>query len=283
MYYIIIFCTFSGKNDFITAIYVIFLGVLPAIALFLFGIWYVRNSGQHWKKDVMSTYVSSLDRFKKKRKPHANKSLDVSTSNTSKTHYTAGSKFFGWRIIISAYFTPKKKNASRNTNNKIFTISDNVSLKESLQITKTDLISTTNPDAIKCSNNIEYRKSLLFGNVKPDVSTKPQTNEVYNKIATFSVPAVEVQSKKITPLKSELSSKISERIQQIQKRSSKNDKGFTLNTDIKFEHLNESPASTSNIISKMPDVFNNSKKPAPFYNKKPPPPPAPAQSLKPKI
>jgi len=231
----------------------------------------------------MSTYVSSLDRFKKKRKSHANKSLDVSTSNTSKTHYTAGSKFFGWRIIISAYFTPKKKNASRNTNNKIFTISDNVSLKESLQITKTDLISTTNPDAIKCSNNIEYRKSLLFGNVKPDVSTKPQTNEVYNKIATFSVPAVEVQSKKITPLKSELSSKISERIQQIQKRSSKNDKGFTLNTDIKFEHLNESPASTSNIISKMPDVFNNSKKPAPFYNKKPPPPPAPAQSLKPKI
>ncbi|XP_011065358.1 PREDICTED: uncharacterized protein LOC105152646 [Acromyrmex echinatior] len=45
----------NGKNDFITAIYIIFLGVLPAIALFLFGIWYVRNSGQHWKKDVMST------------------------------------------------------------------------------------------------------------------------------------------------------------------------------------------------------------------------------------
>ncbi|KYN00635.1 Disintegrin and metalloproteinase domain-containing protein 12, partial [Cyphomyrmex costatus] len=280
----------NGKNDFITAIYVIFLGVLPAIALFLLCIWYVRNSGQHWKKDVMSTYVSSFNRFKKKRKPHANKSLDVSSSNTSKTqtHYTAGSKFFGWRIIIAAYITPKKKNTSRNTNNKIFTISDNVSLKEPPQITKTDLISTTNPDAIKCSNNIEYRKSLLFGNVKPDtmdktVSTKSQTNEVYNKITTFSVPGVEVQSKNITPLKSELGSKISERIQQIQQRSFKNDEGFTLNTDVKFDHLNESLTSISNITLQTPDIFNNSKKPAPFYNKKPPLPPAPAQSLKPKI
>jgi len=229
----------------------------------------------------MSTYVSSLDRFKKKRKPHAKKSLDVPTS---KTHYTAGSKLFGWRIIISAYSAPGRKNASRNANNKIFTISDDVTLKEPLQITKADLISTTNPDAIKYSNNIEYRKSLLFGNVKPDVSTKPQTHEVYNKIATFSIPTDEVQPKKITPLKSELSSKISECIQQIQKKSSKNEKGLTLNTELKFEHLNESPASTSDVTPKTSDVlFDNSKEPAPFYNKKPPPPPAPAQSLKPKI
>ncbi|EZA52578.1 Disintegrin and metalloproteinase domain-containing protein [Ooceraea biroi] len=45
----------NARNDFITALYVIFLGVVPAIALLLFGIWYIRNSGQHWKKDVMST------------------------------------------------------------------------------------------------------------------------------------------------------------------------------------------------------------------------------------
>lgn len=227
----------------------------------------------------MSTYVSSLNRFKEKRKPHANKSLRVPMS---KTHYTPG-KFLGLRIEISAYFAPKKKNASRDAS-KIFTISDDVTVKEPLQITKADLISTTNPDAIKCSNNIEYRKSLLFSNTKPDVDTKPQMHEVHNKTATFSVPAVEVQSKKITSLKSELGSKISERIQQLQKRSSKNEKGLALNTDLKFEHLNESPASTSDVTSKTPDVlFNNSRKPAPFYNKKPPPPPAPAQSLKPKI
>lgn len=272
-----------ARNDFITALYVIFLGVVPAVALLLLGAWYVRNSGQYWKKDVMSTYVSSLDRFKEKRKPHANKSLRVPTSTT---HYFAGSKFFGLRVMICAYFTPKKENTSRNGNNKVFTISDDATLsgKEPPQITKADLISTTNPDAIKCSNNIEYRKSLLFGNVKPDISEKPQTHEVYNKIANVSVPSVEVQSKKVTPFRSELGSKISERIQQIQKRSSKNEKGLTLNTGLKFEHLNESPTSTSDVTPKTPDgLLNNSKEPAPFYNKKPPPPPAPAQSLKPKI
>lgn len=231
----------------------------------------------------MSTYVSSLDRFKEKRKPHANKSQRVPTKSK---YFIAGSKFFDLRIMISAYLTPKKKNTSRNANNKIFTISDDVMLsgKEPPQITKADLISTTNPDAIKCSNNIEYRKSLLFGNVKPDISAKPQMQAVYNKIATVSAPSVEVQSKKITPFRSELGSKISERIQQIQKRSSKNEKGLTLNTDLKFEHLNESPISTSDVTPKTPDIaFNNSKEPTPFYNKKPPPPPAPAQSLKPKV
>nr|XP_012222956.1 PREDICTED: uncharacterized protein LOC105672528 isoform X2 [Linepithema humile] len=45
----------NARNDFITALYVIFLGVVPAVALLLLGVWYVRNSGQHWKKDVMST------------------------------------------------------------------------------------------------------------------------------------------------------------------------------------------------------------------------------------
>lgn len=259
----------SARNDVAIVLYIIFLGVVPAVALLLFSVWYVRNSSQHWKKDVMSTYVSSFNRFKEKRKPHANKSLGVPTS---KTHYT-GNKFLG---AISAYFTPKRKNIARNAN-KIFTISDNATLKESLQITKTDLISTTNPDAIKFSNNIEYRKSLLFDNVKPDVSAKSQTQ---NNIAILSIPAVEIQ-KKMTN-RSELGSKISECIQQIQKKSPKNVKGLTLHTEFKFEHLNESPATSSDVTPKT-DVFNNSKTPAPFYSKKPPPPPAPAQSLKPKI
>ncbi|GAB1860163.1 ADAM 12 [Camponotus japonicus] len=261
----------NARNDVATVLYIIFLGVVPAVALLLFSVWYVRNSSQHWKKDVMSTYVSSFNRFKEKRKPHANKSLGVPTS---KTHYTAGNKFFG---AIFAYFTPKRKNITRNAN-KIFTISDNAALKESLQITKTDLISTTNPDAIKFSNNIEYRKSLLFDKVKPDVSAKPQ---MQNNIATLSIPAVEIQKK--TAHRSELGSKISECIQQIQRKSPKNVKGLTLNTEFKFEHLNESPANSSDVTPKADVLFNNSKTPTPFYNKKPPPPPAPAQSLKPKI
>lgn len=223
---------------------------------------------------MMSTYVSSLGRFSEKRKPHVNKSLAV----PSKTHYkSAGSKFFG---VIFAYFAPKQTDISRNAGNKIFTINDSATLKESLQITKTNLISTTNPDAIKCSNNIEYRKSLLFGNVKSDVSVEPQ---VRDGVAILSVPAVEIQSKKAPPLRLELGSKISERIQQLQRKSPKNVKGLTLNTEFKFEHLNESPASTSDITPKSSDIFSNAKTPAPFYNKKPPPPPAPAQSLKPKI
>lgn len=263
----------SVRNDFVTALYVIFLGIVPAVALLVFGVWYIRNSGQHWKKDIMSTYVSSLDRFRKKRKSHANKSHSVSTS---KTHYTAG-RFLG---VISAYFTPKQKNTLHNENEKMFTISDNEKLKKSLQIIKTDLISTTNPDAIKCSNNIEYRKSLLFGIGKSDVSPAKPPND----IAILSVPAVEVQPTKLPPLRTELGWKVSERIQQFQKKSPKNVKGLTLNTEFKFEHLNESPANTSDITPQSSDVLsNNSKMPAPFYNKKPPPPPAPAQSLKPKI
>jgi len=178
--------------------------------------------------------------------------------------------------MISTYLAPRQKNGSHNTNNKVFTISDNATLKKSLQITKTDLISTTNPDAIKCSNTIEYRKSLLFG--KPDVSENFQNNTA----STFSVPTVEFQPKKIAPLRLELGSKISERIQQIQRKSPRNIKGLTLNTEFKFEHLNESPANTSDITPKTSDELL-SKTPAPFYNKKPPPPPAPAPNLKPKI
>ncbi|XP_035723048.1 uncharacterized protein LOC118442022 [Vespa mandarinia] len=45
----------NARNDFITAIYIIFLGVVPMLALSSIGVWYVRNSGQHWKKGALST------------------------------------------------------------------------------------------------------------------------------------------------------------------------------------------------------------------------------------
>jgi len=118
----------------------------------------------------------------------------------------------------------------------------------------------------------------LFG--KPDVSENSQIQN--NAVNTFSVPTDEFQPKKVAPLRLELGSKISERIQQIQRKSPKNIKGLTLNTEFKFEHLDESPANTSDVTPKTSDELL-SKTPAPFYNKKPPPPPAPAPNLKPKI
>ncbi|XP_029040896.2 disintegrin and metalloproteinase domain-containing protein 19 [Osmia bicornis bicornis] len=45
----------NARNDFIMALYIIFLGIVPMIALSSFGVWYVRNPGQHWKKGMMST------------------------------------------------------------------------------------------------------------------------------------------------------------------------------------------------------------------------------------
>ncbi|XP_061941870.1 uncharacterized protein LOC108002262 isoform X3 [Apis cerana] len=45
----------NARNDFIMALYIIFLGIVPTIALSSFGIWYVRNSGQNWKKSMIST------------------------------------------------------------------------------------------------------------------------------------------------------------------------------------------------------------------------------------
>ncbi|XP_017889804.1 disintegrin and metalloproteinase domain-containing protein 19 [Ceratina calcarata] len=45
----------NARNDFIMALYIIFLGIVPMIALSSFGVWYMRNSGQHWKKGMMST------------------------------------------------------------------------------------------------------------------------------------------------------------------------------------------------------------------------------------
>ncbi|KYN19797.1 Disintegrin and metalloproteinase domain-containing protein 12 [Trachymyrmex cornetzi] len=56
----------NGKNDFITAIYVIFLGVLPAIALFLFGIWTDRGHNGLLIKTIdrsspMSRNIETID------------------------------------------------------------------------------------------------------------------------------------------------------------------------------------------------------------------------------
>ncbi|XP_076630311.1 disintegrin and metalloproteinase domain-containing protein meltrin [Colletes latitarsis] len=45
----------NARNDFIMAMYIIFLGIVPMAALSAFGVWYLRNSGQHWKKGMIAT------------------------------------------------------------------------------------------------------------------------------------------------------------------------------------------------------------------------------------
>ncbi|XP_043270654.1 uncharacterized protein Meltrin isoform X1 [Venturia canescens] len=46
----------NARNDFITALYIIFLGVIPMMALISLGVWYAKNnSSRHWKKEAIST------------------------------------------------------------------------------------------------------------------------------------------------------------------------------------------------------------------------------------
>ncbi|KAF3425717.1 hypothetical protein E2986_05523 [Frieseomelitta varia] len=270
----------NARNDFIMALYIIFLGIVPMIALSSFGVWYLRNPGQHWKKNMMSTYVSNLDRVTEKCKPHAFASRGARRSNPR------GHKFgrnFYERFVI--FFSPRRE-GSRNTD-RIFTVSDNLPAKEKLQITKADLISTTNPDAINCSNSIAMRKSMLLGNVDQSVAGRKPA-DVSDSDQAAQPSFVDGQARK-NSIRTELGTKIAERIQQMQKKPTKNVKGLTVKTEVKFEHLNESRSGSSTGVTPrtgdplVPDNKPCFKAPAPFYNKKPPPPPAPAQSLKPKI
>ncbi|KAG7189977.1 hypothetical protein KM043_006137 [Ampulex compressa] len=269
----------NAKHDYVTALYIVFLGVIPMMALSSCGVWYVKNSGQHWKKGVMSTYVFSLDRLKEKRKPHAFTPRKV---RTPKPSYTAGQNFYE-RVLI--FFAPRDDMRSAS---RVFTISDNLPPKEKLRITKADLISTTNPDAINCSNSIEYRKSMLFGNSHEssdasDEKRRPVAEAEKRNVSASST--VEAPFGKSNPIGSELGARISERIQQLQKKPTKNAKGLTLKTEFKFEHLSESPAGSSAVGCGTENPIEAPKNTTniPFYDKKPPPPPAPAQSLKPKI
>ncbi|XP_024936313.1 uncharacterized protein LOC107263145 isoform X2 [Cephus cinctus] len=45
----------NARNDFVTALYIIFLGIVPMVALLSLGAWYTkRNAGRYWKKGAMS-------------------------------------------------------------------------------------------------------------------------------------------------------------------------------------------------------------------------------------
>ncbi|KAK2583790.1 hypothetical protein KPH14_009691 [Odynerus spinipes] len=264
----------NARNDLLTAIYVIFLGIVPMVVLSSVGVWYVRSSGQHWKKGALSTYVFSVDRLKPKRKPHAVATRDF---RMSQSNCTTGKNIYDKAV---SFFTTRQRDPDKSK--RIFIVSDDFLSKEKLQITKTDLISTTNPDAINCSDKIELRKAA--GNV--EIVNNKQTESTDKPLITISLRSP--QGKKANPVRTEMGSKISERIQQLQKKQERNSKHLTVRTNLNSENFHENSNATVSATPKSSDVMlpeskDASKTPIFVYNKKPPPPPAPAQSLKPKV
>lgn len=256
------------------------------MALISLGVWYAKNnSNRHWKKEAISTYVSSLDCFKAKGKAGSRDYVAQSCVSPPNRHGTS-KKFFERVMIV---LTPRREQARDNS--KVFTISDVLPSKEKLQITKADLVSTTNPDAIKSSSVIEYRKSvsLLPKNSRIDV-TSGSENEISSNIET-SASSVSYTEKPTSPMKKEFGNVITEHIKNFQKPT-KNFHGLRLKTELQFQHLDESPCSTSGLtpesnLDNSNDLEHScptsSHTTTPFYHKKPPPPPAPAQNLKPKF
>lgn len=281
------------------SLYIIFLGIVPTIGLISFGIWYTRNNGgavKHWKKasssGAMSTYVCSVDCFKSRR------SKASSIPKLPK------------KSLVERVFADKAKSASvEPSSGKVFTISERIGTlpRDKIRIVKRDLVSTTNPEAISCSSEIEYRRSIAAADEEATAAataTSPAVVAVTKDARDSRDPA-----KRASPLKTELGIKLAEHIQQLQRghMQPKNFKGLTLKTDLKFEQLRESPSSSSNVTpqiaagsgetllprqqqlaavsSKAPAFYDKKPPPPPvaFYDKKPPPPPAPPQSAKPKF
>lgn len=250
-----------ARNDFITATYIIFLGILPTLGLILLGVWYRRNNpNKQWKKGALSKYVFNVDCcFKPKRK---------SCATTISPVYKSQKEGLFQRILVALM---PNKNPPQNTN-KIFSISDQLSNKEKLEIVKSNLVSTTNPNMINSSNNIQYRNSLN----EPKVEFSHQQPTMKIDVNSNS-NSMEVTSKRISPLKIDLGSKLADHIQQFQKGSNRNFKGLKVQTELKFGQLNESPCSTSGTTPNSSETLlkdkSNLTSKAPFYNKKPPPPP----------
>lgn len=224
--------TFSARRDFIISLYVIFLGIIPLVAIIALFIWSRNNGRYKWKKGSASAYVYNLNCF-------SNRSGSV----------------FG-RLSIPRGGRPQARSDKRETEgSKVFTISNNLAAnKQPIEITKTVLVSTTNPNVINCSNNIiEQRKSMLFNNQRLDINDT-QTG--------------------LTPSSAS----------NLQKLNNKNFKGLKLTTELKFKHLNESPCSSTDATPNTTETLVSGvpKSGILFYDKKAPPPPPPAQQMKPK-
>ncbi|XP_078032535.1 zinc metalloproteinase-disintegrin-like berythractivase [Augochlora pura] len=255
----------NARNDFAMVMYIIFLGIVPMVAISSIGIWLKEKK-----------YVC----FEPVLKPRKHHPRPTSGHTIGKNVYE--------RMVM--FFSPRPGNLRND--DRVYTISENLPSKEKLQITKTGLISTTNPDAINCSSSIEYRKSMLFANAGIQNNDRTKPSEIVDRksiesdrsaTAAATSSSVESQPQK-NSLRTELGTKISERIQQMQKMTAKNVKGLTVRTDMKPEHSNKAPSPSPKTGEPLLPVEQPCiRVQSPFYNKKPPPPPAPDQSLKPKI
>ncbi|XP_058798001.1 uncharacterized protein LOC131668128 [Phymastichus coffea] len=54
----------NARSEYVMSLYIIFLGIVPTIALVSFGVWYARNNGggNQWKKATASNPISTLTR-----------------------------------------------------------------------------------------------------------------------------------------------------------------------------------------------------------------------------
>ncbi|KAI4491099.1 hypothetical protein M0802_010409 [Mischocyttarus mexicanus] len=281
----------GARNDFIIAIYIIFLGIVPMCALISIGYWYLKNCGQHWKKGALSAYVFNVDRLKLKRKPHAFASREI---RVPKLNCTAGKEIYEKTI---SFFTTRQRDSEDSK--RIFIIGkNNFPNKDKLQITKTDLISTTNPDAINSSDKIDFVPNSITPSKVEIINRKSNNCMIDKPLITINLRKLQSEEKKDhSPVRSnQMGSKIADRIQQLQNKQSKNNTNFTVQTDLKLDKLNDDSNNrtiTGNNDDNVTPNYSNimlperkdalRKSPTPFYNKKPPPPPAPAQSLKPKV
>ncbi|XP_015110577.1 disintegrin and metalloproteinase domain-containing protein 28 isoform X2 [Diachasma alloeum] len=112
-------------NGVAIALCIIFLGILPLIAVTLLCIWYKRNrSSSIFTKMFLSTYVSAVKCFER----------------------------------VRGFFTSERSPDPYEGSPKVFTISDRVP-GNGLTITKTNFVSTTNPGVIRSSKNIRIRHS----------------------------------------------------------------------------------------------------------------------------
>ena len=184
-------------------------------------------------------------------------------------------------------FFTRRRDHSRDTA-EVSIMSDKIPSKEKLRITKPNFVSTSNPEVINCSNNIERRRSSLLMNVpRIDVTRENESQG----IVKFDNRETNANGKLSSRVKLEFGTKIKNF-----QEPTKNFHGPKLNTKLQFGQLNESPYNTSGIRpNETPGSATTSAllpgggktvmqiKTAPFYNKKPPLPPAPAQSLKPKF
>lgn len=251
-------------------LYIVFLGIVPTAALVSFAVWYSRNNGggiSQWSKKAtssnpISTYVSSIDCFRSRRPKLASSKLR--------------GKSFIERVITRASIK-KTKPSGVDPKSKAFSVSERIGTlpRDKIKIIKKDLAFTTNQDVIDSSDQIQYRRSILV-----DESVPSQSEVV------FSNNEARNQSKRTSPLRTELGIKLAEHIQQINNNMQpKNFKGLKLNTDLKFEHLRESPSGSSSagtpqtaqsILTSSSEVLAPPapskppalKEPAAFYDKK---------------